>query len=224
MRAVGKTARNDNGNASVCVGADREFSELTATQAESRRLLAEVHGTLFDRLVSIARKYLPDTADSEEAFDVVAEAFLNLATSKDLTEVTYLSTYVHRAVINVALNRGRSKNWDGGTVVRGDTNAIRILSEKRDAELHHLNLALENISAEELAKFINDVVQGLPRKYQEMYQLLIENEGGLTTKEISERLGIPVPTVKSRLLRLRKKLLSRLRAAFPDQETLDCVR
>jgi RNA polymerase sigma-70 factor (ECF subfamily) len=144
--------------------------------------------TLFRRhrdwVVGLARR---TGADREDALEVLQEAFLYLwRKMPGFTLRCRMTTFLYPVVRHMALDR---------------------LRRRRTTTLHH-EPAVEPRDHDEERRDLRDMVGGLPEGQREV--VLLRFGDGLSLKEISDALEVPLGTVKSRLhhalARLREQL------------------
>lgn len=135
-------------------------------------------------LLRLACTRLDSTADAEDA---VQEAFLRLLTARP-----------------VFRDAGHEKAWLIRTTLHraGD---IRRAAEKRNVPLEEAAQA----AAPEQAGELLSAVRALPEKYSAVIHLYYYE--GYSIKEIAKLLGLPAPTVGTRLARGRERLRQMLK-------------
>ena len=142
------------------------------------------------------------TGNSEDAADMTQEAFIKAYNSlQSFRGDSKFSVWLYRIVSNVCLDFLRSKN-------RRPTVSLSV--EDDDGEDAQLDVADESQSPELLLdrKLTRDSVRrgldSLPPDYRQI--LLLREIQGLSYDEIAQALSLEVGTVKSRILRARKRL------------------
>ena len=184
---------------------DLELARLCAARdgAAVRHVIAAHNQRLFRAAWSI----LKDRGEAEEA---VQAAYLSaFAHFGDFAGRSSLATWLTRIVINEALGRLRSANRRR---VHLEAEGVAMLDSYRE------NLARGSESAppdalvarEQLRRLIERAVGDLPEAFRTVF-VLREIEG-LSVDDTAEALGVPAATVKTRLLRARRKLQSMLAA------------
>ena len=137
-----------------------------------------------DMLLRLACTRLDSTQDAEDA---VQEVFLSLLTSKP-----------------VFRDAGHEKAW----LIRATLHRasdIRCRAEKRNVPLE----TAENSPAREEGGELLAAVRALPQKYSSVIHLYYYE--GYSIQEISKLLGLPAPTVGTRLARGRERLRQMLK-------------
>ena len=151
------------------------------------------------RMAALAARYLGDASEAE---DVVQEAFIRVHRARRRYRPTArFTTWLHRIVVNLALNRRRSRRvppisslGPGARLVReppddGPGPAARIEAEDR-------RLEIEAALAE------------LPAKQR--MAILLNLWKGLRYEEVARAMGLRTGAVKSLLFRARENLRGRL--------------
>ena len=150
-----------------------------------------------DELLRFAYKL---TADREEANDLLQETSLKALDNEDkYTPDTNFKGWVYTIMRNIFINSYRK-------VVREQT-----FIDTTD-NLYHLNLprdtAYESTERAYDLKEMHRVVNSLPREYRIPFSMHVS---GFKYREIAERLGLPLGTVKSRIFFTRQKLQQALK-------------
>jgi RNA polymerase sigma-70 factor (ECF subfamily) len=153
------------------------------------------------RLFRAAWSILKDRFEAEEA---VQAAYVSAFTSIDRFEGrSSLSTWLTRIVINEALGRLRSERRRRA---RLEADGVPVLETYREK----LMAGSENpqpdaaVAREQLRRLLESAVAGLSENFRTVF-VLREIEG-LSVEDTAEALGILPATVKTRLLRARRKL------------------
>jgi RNA polymerase sigma-70 factor (ECF subfamily) len=145
---------------------------------------------------------LKDKADAEEA---VQEGYLKAFTAIDSFEgASSLSTWLTRIVLNEALGRRRSAQ-----------RKIRVLREQSIAFIDDYRENLmggsvaspspeADVARGQVARLLEQAIADLPEVFRIVFMLRDVN--GLSVEETAEALHIPQQTVKTRLLRARRRL------------------
>ena len=153
------------------------------------------------RLFRAAWSILKDRAEAEEA---VQSAYVAAFSSIDRFEGrSSLSTWLTRIVINEALGRVRSERRRRSRLEAEGVPVLETYREKLMAgsETPQPDAA---VGREQLRLLLERAIAGLPEAFRTVF-VLREIEG-LSVEDTSEALGIPAATVKTRLLRARRKL------------------
>jgi len=150
------------------------------------------------------------TGSLDEAEDVAQEIFITVYKSlKNFRGDSRFSTWLYRITVNHCKNRmkylGRrgyftSESMDQPLEVEDGELARQIQSEDMDA--------LSQMEQKEVQKLVQDKIQELDGEHREV--ILLRDMEGLSYEEISEILGLPEGTVKSRIHRARLELKAKL--------------
>jgi RNA polymerase sigma-70 factor (ECF subfamily) len=196
---------------------DLELAALVASgDSEAVRLLTQRNN---QRLYRAAWSILKNRAETEDA---VQSAYLKaLAAIGDYEGRSSLSTWLTRIAINEALQRRRSAQrrrarLDAGSVVQLDAYRENLM--RGSASLQSPDAAL---AREQLRRLLEEAIAGLPESFRLVF--VLRDVEGLSGDEAAEALGIVPATVKTRLLRARRRLQqalapevqSALSGAFP---------
>lgn len=140
------------------------------------------------------------TADREEANDLLQETSLKALDNEDkYTPDTNFKGWVYTIMRNIFINNYRK-------VVREQTFV------DQTENLYHLNLprdaAYESTERTYDLKEMRRVVNSLPKEYRIPFSMHVS---GFKYREIADRLGLPLGTVKSRIFFTRQKLQRELK-------------
>jgi len=172
---------------------------LRAGDQDAYETVVREHGA---KLLSTARRYLPEEADAEDA---VQETFLAVLRSVDgFGGNAKLSTWLHRIVVNCCLMKLRSRRR------RPEESIADLRTESGDEwewsepDSSWSTPVESGVHGEELGRAVRTCIGRLPEGYQTVLQLRVVEE--LETDEVAERLGITANAVKIRLHRARQAL------------------
>ena len=135
------------------------------------------------------------TADKEEADDLLQETSLKALDNEDkYTPDTNFKGWMYPIMRNIFINNYRK-------TVRDQTFV------DQTENLFHLNLpqdsGFESTEGNYDLKEIRRIVNSLPKEYRVPFSMYIS---GFKYREIAERLGLPIGTVKSRIYFTRQRL------------------
>jgi RNA polymerase sigma-70 factor, ECF subfamily len=153
------------------------------------------------RLFRAAWSILRDRSEAEEA---VQAAYVSAFSSMDRFEGrSSLSTWLTRIVVNEALGRLRS---EGRRRVRLEAEGVPVLDAYREKLMAGSETPPPDaaVAREQLRRILEHAIGGLPEIFRTVF-VLREIEG-LSVEDTAEALTIPPATVKTRLLRARRKL------------------
>lgn len=166
------------------------------------------------RMLSVARRYLPNEDDANEA---VQDAFLSAFRSLDQFEGNAkLETWLHRITVNASLMKLRAKR-------RRTETQIEELLPKFVADGHMATptrdwsaMLADSIDEEESRSAIRAAIERLPDAYRLV--LVMRDVEQLSTEQSAELLGVSTDAVKTRLHRARQALRGLLEAHFGGPE------
>jgi RNA polymerase sigma-70 factor, ECF subfamily len=178
---------------------DAELARLCASRDADavRHVLACNNQRLFRAAWSI----LKDRSEAEEA---VQAAYVSAFSSMDRFEGrSSLSTWLTRIVVNEALGRLRSERRRR---VRLEAEGVPVLDAYREKLMAGSETPSPDaaVAREQLRRLLEHAIGGLPEIFRTVF-VLREIEG-LSVEDTAEALTIPPATVKTRLLRARRKL------------------
>jgi RNA polymerase sigma-70 factor, ECF subfamily len=172
---------------------------LMAAQSESElEALVRDHAQLVFRIVySVLRNH----ADAEDA---TQETFLRAVRHRaKLREIHDAKAWLARIAWRVAIDRKRMGTTASLDDIQGTEGAAALRS------LRDSGAGAEQIAADrQMLALMEQLIAGLPRELREVTILATVEE--LTTREMSEVLGIPEATVRTRLFRARQMLRDKL--------------
>jgi len=152
--------------------------------------------------------------DRGEAEDAVQSAYVSAFASLDRFEKrSSLTTWLTRIVINESIGRLRSKRR---RVAHLEADGVFVLDAYREKLMAGSEPSPPdaNLAREQLRKLIERAVASLPEIFRTVF-VLREIEG-LSVEDTSDVLGIPLATVKTRLLRSKKRLQDALAPEVHD--------
>jgi RNA polymerase sigma-70 factor (ECF subfamily) len=153
------------------------------------------------RLFRAAWSILKDRGDAEEA---VQAAYLSAFASLGRFEGrSSLATWLTRIVINEALSRLRAERRRRSSL---EVEGVSVLDAYREKMTAGSQVAQPDaaIAREQLRRLLEHAVTGLPETFRTVF--VLREVEGLSVEETADALGIPPATVKTRLLRARRRL------------------
>ena len=153
------------------------------------------------RLFRAAWSILKNRWDAEE---VVQAAYLKAFDRiGDFAGRSALSTWLTRIAVNEALGRLRSNRRRR---IHLETEGVSVLESYREKLMRGSQPAApdETMAREQLRQMLERAVAGLPDNFRAVF--VLRDVEGLSVEETAEALEIPPATVKTRLLRARRKL------------------
>lgn len=170
---------------------------ISRFQSGDENAYVELVNRYKDKLTNFVFYFLKDEEHSE---DIVQETFIRLYEKKHYyKEIAKFSTWIYTIARNLANTELRKKS----------RTKIMYLSQmsnyKKDYDLKssdpELNMNIEN---EFLMKEIHAAIDKLPENYKSV--IILRDIQGLDYEQISNIIGVPLGTVKSRINRARLQL------------------
>ncbi|MDM8336091.1 RNA polymerase sigma factor [Mediterranea massiliensis] len=150
-----------------------------------------------DELLRFAFKL---TADREEANDLLQETSLKALDNEDkYTPETNFKGWIYTIMRNIFINNYRRVVREQTFV--DQTENLYHLSTPRDEAQDYTESAYD-------LKEMRRIVNSLPREYKVPFSMHV---AGFKYREIAEKLGLPIGTVKSRIFFTRQKLQHELK-------------
>jgi len=195
---------------------DETFEAIVAPLAAERDAdwnlngFGELYISERDRLITIANRYLKDSAEAE---DVVQEAFVKCAiAAPELANRDHAVAYLTRTVVNTALN-----------VVRSTSRRAAPIEDLATANLDSREIDAWNPAADDALMRAADtalVTEALSRlTEQQRTALLLTASGDYSTKQVAEALGVSEQQVYTHVSRARAALRRALEGIVVDSET-----
>lgn len=170
---------------------------LSAVGAGERTAFAELYDRTAARVFGLVRRVLVDPAQSEEVTQDVYLELWQTASRFDPARggaLPWLLTIAHRRAIDRVRASQSARDRDLRVAARDTEVPVDTVAEAAEVRLEH--------------ERAHDALAGLPDAQRECVELAYY--GGLTQSEISDRLGVPIGTVKTRLrdgmIRLRARM------------------
>jgi RNA polymerase sigma-70 factor, ECF subfamily len=164
------------------------------------------------RLYRAAWSVLRNRAEAEEA---VQDAYLKaFAAMMSFAGASSLSTWLTRIVINQALERKRTAERRERLLRDRCVTDIDEYRERMMAGLEASQSPDAEVMRRQIAKLLERAIANLPETFRPVF-VLREIEG-LSVEETAEALQIPKETVKTRLLRSRRRLQRELDPELRD--------
>lgn len=135
------------------------------------------------------------TSDHEEANDLLQETSLKALDNEDkYTDETNFKGWIYTIMRNIFINNYRKALRDQTYVDTTDNQYY--LNQGVDIEVDSTDAAYD-------MKEIRHIVNGLSKEYRVPFAMYVS---GFKYREIADRLGLPLGTVKSRIYITRQKL------------------
>jgi RNA polymerase sigma-70 factor (ECF subfamily) len=183
----------------LAFASDAELARLCAARdpAALRHVVTANNQRLFRAAWSILK-------DRSEAEDAVQAAYLaGFASIGQFAGRSTISTWLTRIVINEALGRLRAARR---RQIRLEAEGVAMLDRYRETLARGSDAPAPDavVAREQLRKLIEQAVAGLPDSFRTVF--VLRDVEGLSIEQTAEALGINPATVKTRLLRARRKL------------------
>jgi RNA polymerase sigma-70 factor (ECF subfamily) len=178
---------------------DKALARLCGTR--DREALRHLISTNNQRLFRTAWSILKDRNEAEEA---VQATYLNAFAAIDNFEGrSSLSTWLTRIAVNEALGRMRAQRRRR---IRLESDGVALIETYRErlAQASAVPAPDASVAREQLRLLIERAVADLPDIFRSVF--VLREVEGLSIEETAEALAIPTATVKTRLLRARRKL------------------
>ena len=183
-------------------------------------LLAEARAGKTEAFITLLKQYssrvyrlaLQFTGNREDAEDVLQEVSLKAyANLREFRGDSRFYTWIVRITVNEALTRLRK---------RGSEREISLDEPIETDENNFMPREIESwgenpeqcCATSELQKILAEAMEKLEPQYRVVFTLRDIEQ--VSTEETAQMLGVPVPTVKSRLMRARLKMRDRLNRHF----------
>jgi len=164
------------------------------------------------KVISLARKFIKDTHLAE---DIAQEAFVKAYKSlKSFREESAFYTWLYRITANTAKNylksKKRKKEYSESELFSVDTENLDIF------DIPGGDSPEEILAANNLRDVILESLSNLPEDIRTAVSL--REFEGLTYEEISEVIGCPIGTVRSRIFRGREEIQEKIAPLLSDLE------
>lgn len=196
---------NSSSSTSLVKQLDKKKSQFLYTdemlisrfQSGDENAYVELVNRYKDKLTNFVFYFLKDEEHSE---DIVQETFIRLYEKKHYyKEIAKFSTWIYTIARNLANTELRKKS-------RAKIMYLsQIGNQKKDYDLKSSDPELNtNIENEFLMKEIHAAIDKLPENYKSV--IILRDIQGLDYEQISNIIGVPLGTVKSRINRARLQL------------------
>lgn len=187
---------------------------LSDTETNLLRQLTEGNQSAFTELFHAYRDKLFSfllriCSSPQQAEDIVQDVFLKIWTMRaDLLEIRDFEPYLYRMSHNHAVNMLRK-------------NARESAFRSKMQALPSLGLPEQEMNRKETEATIRHAIEGLTKQQKQVF--ILSREQGLNQKEISEKLEITIPTVKSHMTQALRFLRSHCKHLYPIAKSVILV-
>ena len=170
-------------------------------QSGDERAYIELVNRYRDRLINFVYPFL---GDFEQAEDVVQETMLKLYEKKHYyREIAKFSTWIYTIARNLANTELRKKKR------RKTTHISRMTKDDRQYDIPAVQADLnQNLQNEFIRERIHAAIKELPEHFKNV--IILRDIQELSYDDISNIVGVPLGTVKSRINRARLQLQAEL--------------
>ncbi|QES88672.1 RNA polymerase sigma factor [Rhizosphaericola mali] len=163
-------------------------------QNNDERAYLELYNRTFEKLYINANVLLSSHQDAEE---IIHDIYVNIWNKRENIHInhtveTYLKSAVHYGCLKKLAERKRNRAYISGIEYSDETEYVRDNSTEQFLNFEFLQQTLEN------------AIITLPQKCQIIFRL--SREYGFTDKEIAQKLGVSVNTIRTQMARALKKL------------------
>lgn len=158
----------------------------------------------YSLIYNLIRKIIKDEDDID---DLVQETFIKVYNALPNYQFNFnFSSWIYKIASNNCIDFIRRKKLNFVYIDKNDENE----DDEYKFDIKDPNFTPEEqLQVKERSQILKEAIKKLPKNYQQVLYLRHEEE--LDYKEISERLNIPLGTVKIHLFRARKQLLDILK-------------
>jgi len=185
------------------ISIDRERELIRRMKLGERAAFDEIVGIYRNNCFAIAYNIV---GNAEDAKDVLQDAFIRAYMNiKKFRQDARFSTWFYRILVNAAQDMLRRRSRTAKVLLPQIADEEGNTVEAPDPGKNAANILMDN----ELGKYIEDSVSGLPERQRLCF--VLKHQNGLSTQEIAETLGLSFSTVKVHLFRAARALQDRLR-------------
>ncbi len=169
----------------------------------------QVYRDYAPRVYNLLRRMVHSDTDAEDLTqDVLLQVVRKLPSFRGDAA---FPTWLHRVAVNTALTHRRRQAARHQHALAGTLNVSDDAPHDGDRRVHSPD---HQMLDREQRQLIDRAIQSLPSAYRQV--LILSDVEGLSNAEISERLGLSLSAVKSRLHRARGMMREALAPHFPE--------
>lgn len=193
-----------------------EMQLVRQSRTGDRAAFIELVDLYKGKIQRLAYRMLSNTQDID---DVVQETFIRVYLNLNhYDESQKFSTWIYRIGRNLCIDMLRKKRAAQSLDAQmNEDSTVSYYDKLESGELSPESRYLQT----EFMNHFNQLISKLSEKYRHIVSLYYIHE--LTLQEISERLGLPVTTVKSRLHRGREQLRKKWGSMILVQMMIFCI-
>ncbi len=174
-------------------------ASIVAGDAQAARLVIRRNN---QRLFRTAWSVVRNRAEAE---DVVQEAYLKaFAAMAEFRGGAALSTWLTRIVLNEAINRVRAARRRSQALSEQGLSVLDDYRERLSAAPSLSEAPDEALARSQVAALLERAIASLPKPFRLVF--VLQDVEGLSAEAVSEAIGAPVETVRTRLFRARRRL------------------
>jgi RNA polymerase sigma-70 factor (ECF subfamily) len=190
-------------NPNLSEKAQQDFKLVQEAKKGDQQAYAELMGKYRDSIYYMLLKMVNNTSDAEDLMiEAFGKAFKNI---DQYTPSFAFSTWLFKIATNNCIDYIRKRRTSTISIDQTnddqETQSITLPSDTLDPEEHMIN--------DQKIKLLRDVVSNLKPRYKKLVELRYFDE--YSYEEISEKLGLPLGTVKAQLYRARELLYNILK-------------
>lgn len=178
---------------------------MTISERPDELSFEQIHDVFRPKIL----RYLRRLVGGQDADDLTQDVFVKVSQALDTFRGdAMVSTWIYRIATNAALDRLRSRSFQGSVSDSPTGNDEEEVVDK-DLWTGEKKLSLESaLIRKEMNDCIRGIVENLPVNYRTV--IVLSEWEGLKNNEITEILGLSLDTVKIRLHRARARLKKEL--------------
>ncbi len=183
---------------------EEDFDAIKKVLAGEKSAFQHLQNKYVNIVSSLIRRMINDEDDVQ---DLTQDSFIKAYNALDSFQFQYsFSSWLYRIASNTCIDFLRKRRFKTVSINQPiDSSDDEYYMEIRDDSCS----ADDQVLANERRQILHDAIDKLPENYREIIKLRHEEE--MDYKEISDKLNLPLGTVKAHLFRARKMLLTRLK-------------